>query len=393
MTQIDNKCFDKPHQPFENSIPSDTNDNNDNNDNENLLKENLTRLDNTLFNNEYINTLNISFTTTIQAKVNHSFHDGKLILKKNILTVAPIHIGREIKGSKKLVKPPSYDAILHPILTLNFDLITAELELHKDKHSFIIYVLGSNTIFEFKLPPPSTNEMFNHIVLYIQTAIMNSKGYNMNLIGISKRVNFYCDYYISLKDFETKAKSGDVLIFRGLEMNAKCQRCFTQADYDHVALLIRKSNGLFVYEATSRDGVKLRHWREFTCYFWNLLYEKIVYRELIISSYEEHESIKTNIQNNLLEYIEKTQGKTYRLKGCGICYATSNQGFERVNDWQKEKGFFCSQLVAGAFYSCKVMPYVVDSRRFLPGAFSKDGDMPFEKGFELGIEQIIDFTE
>jgi hypothetical protein len=39
------------------------------------------------------------------------------------------------------------------------------------------------------------------------------------------------------------------------------------------------------------------------------------------------------------------------------------------------------------------MPYVVDSRRFLPGAFSKDGDMPFEKGFELGIEQIIDFTE
>ena len=57
-------------------------------------------------------------------------------------------------------------------------------------------------------------------------------------------------------DFRSKAKTGDLLIFRGFECPARCQRCFTGAHYDHIALLYKKHDVLFVYESTSKD-VKL----------------------------------------------------------------------------------------------------------------------------------------
>ena len=55
-----------------------------------------------------------------------------------------------------------------------------------------------------------------------------------------------------------------------------------------------KKNGiLYAYEATSKDGCKKRQWIQFKGYFWNLLYEKMVYRELIIKV--DNEDIKDNI--------------------------------------------------------------------------------------------------
>jgi len=36
-------------------------------------------------------------------------------------------------------------------------------------------------------------------------------------------------------------------------------------------------------------GCKKRHWREFILYNWNLLYENMVYRELLIEKTSNHE--------------------------------------------------------------------------------------------------------
>jgi hypothetical protein len=52
-------------------------------------------------------------------------------------------------------------------------------------------------------------------------------------------------------EFAKKSKSGDLILFRGYEYPAKCQRCCTGSDYDHVALLIKKFIDLEVYETTS----------------------------------------------------------------------------------------------------------------------------------------------
>ena len=50
------------------------------------------------------------------------------------------------------------------------------------------------------------------------------------------------------------SNSCDILIFKGFKISSKCQRFFTRADYDHVALLIRKDGILYVYESTSDEG-------------------------------------------------------------------------------------------------------------------------------------------
>jgi len=49
----------------------------------------------------------------------------------------------------------------------------------------------------------------------------------------------------------SKAKTGDLLLFRCNHTGAKCQRCFTGAHYDHAVLLIKRSEFLEMYEATS----------------------------------------------------------------------------------------------------------------------------------------------
>ena len=55
--------------------------------------------------------------------------------------------------------------------------------------------------------------------------------------------------------FLRKAKSGDLLLFRGFELPAKCQRYYTASHYDHVALLVKRFNELEIYETTSMQVI------------------------------------------------------------------------------------------------------------------------------------------
>lgn len=48
--------------------------------------------------------------------------------------------------------------------------------------------------------------------------------------------------------------TGDILLFRGCTLSAKLQRSFTRSEYDHVALLLRYSNGsIYVFESTGQE--------------------------------------------------------------------------------------------------------------------------------------------
>lgn len=364
----------------------------ENNEKKIKLKEYLEEKDEK-FNQEFGKNETLNFSTTVKVKTNLLYHDGKMILEGQELTVIPIHLTNEMKRGVQLIGNPTRYERLFPILTLNFDLVTAKLTVtSKERKEFKIDVLGTPKVFEFQFPSTTPNELFIQLIRLIQSSISSSLGNSMNLFGVSMRKNFYQNYFVDYLKFLKWAKTGDVIIFRGNECPARCQRCFTQADYDHVGLFIKKEQGLFVFESTSKDGVKLRPWIEFVVYFWNLLYEKMVYRELIIEL-PEKEKIQENINKKVLEFVDLTQYKKYRLKGCGLCFAEVMKEYEKKNEWDKSKGFFCSQLVAGAYYMAGIMPYVSDTRAYLPGAFSRDGNLPLEKGFRLGPEYILEFSE
>ena len=303
----------------------------------------------------------------------------------------------EIKPNRKISNVIPYtmrdiQIFYSPLLLLNFDLVTAKVYINQKKNKLVIYVLGCKKYFKIKF---RTKDIFQSFSLIINDIILSSKGAQTNLLGVSLRENFDTNFFISSSEFAKKAKSGDCLIFRGFECPAKCQRCFTRAEYDHVALLQRRNDVLYVYESTSKDGTKARNWREFTAYCWNLLYDKMVFRELLIDLPEPQKGkVQRDIEIKLDNFIKATEGKKYILNVCSILCGGAPKDYEKKNDWKKSNGFFCSQLLIASYIASGIVTVNKESGSYLPGDFSDktSGAFKLAKDFYLGPEIIIDFT-
>jgi len=306
------------------------------------------------------------------------------------------------KKRKKYLTQQKLDQynISHPIVSLDFDLISARIITFKSQKKFNIIILGShnlkkgNTKTIYFSMQNSSDKLFNEIINLISKAIYLSRGFKYNLFEVSLRKNFYKDYFLKIDVFEEIAKTGDILLFRGFQKHSKCQRSLTGADYDHVALLVRQGLILYVYESTGNDGVKLRAWRDFRMNLWNLLYDKMSFRQLIvdkekidIKEFEKNNEIKCN------EFIKMTKGLKYTLSGCGFCCKCSMKKYGKDKKWGEYKGYFCSQLVAAAYNHMGLLTDEIDIGYYLPGSFSKDYDLELKKGIELSVEYIIDFSE
>lgn len=339
----------------------------------------------------------LAFSTEVEYKESTIFKTYKLILQGSqlvVLNIIPLPSNaKDSKESSKLRKEPKKtEDVYHPIVFLDFNLVTAHVAVAKQGGSvFSIYVLGSKNVLKFRI---SHKEIFEKTVYYINTAIKFSNGSKTNLIGVSLRSNFFKNYFMTEKEFRETAKTGDMLLFRGFEYPAVCQRCLTGAKYDHVALLQKTNNMLYVYESTSKDGCKKRLWRDFMYNLWNLLYDKMVFRELIIKSdnLENKTKIQKEVETKADEYLNQTQGKNYSLSFCSIICGSSKQTFEENNEWDKSPGFSCSALLTGAYVKMGVIPYFADSRSILPGKYSQDSKLLFNPSFSLGPEKIIDFS-
>ena len=286
-----------------------------------------------------------------------------------------------------------YD-IFHPILILNFNLISVSISTDIDNYELTLNILSLKKI-SFTLKLPSKNkQLLQKIYITLQNSIITSFGYYINLFGVSINKNFFKYYYISYNEFEYKSKTGDILLFKGLNYPSKLQRCYTRNEYDHVAILHKKNGFLYFYDATSKDGCKERNFYEFLAYMWNLLYEKIVYRELIIN--ESDINLKKNIQKDLDKKIDifmtQTKGKKYQMKLFPLLCGSSKQKYQEENKWNLKEGFICSSLIMGAYLQMGICDYLKNINGIFPGDFSQDGFLPMKKPFELGPEYIIDFS-
>lgn len=339
---------------------------------------------------EYERTQNfINYTTNIYAMGKYGMQLGKLVITGNLLYVIPLGgLGNIVNTENPILLRSSEDKF-HPIVTLNFNLVSAKLFCIPNTQKFKISVLGYPYpfLFEGKLK----QETFDTMINILNSAIVSSDGYANNLLGVSLRKDFFLSYFMKESEFMEKVNTGDILIFRGFGCPAKSQRCCTGAEYDHVALLLKRGPDVKVFEATSKDGCKERNWRQFIAFFWNLLYEKMVYRPLIIKAVNEKEKRET-IQKKIEEFIATTEGKPYRLKACGLCCKLNSKEYERQNDWTKAKGFFCSQLAVASYLNAGIIKYNSDTRSYLPFNFSRDYNLPFNQGFELGPEYILEFS-
>lgn len=281
-----------------------------------------------------------------------------------------------------------------PILNLNFNQCSASFRINPSKCKIIIKVLSTNVkIFKLKIPN-NNHEIFKNLVYLLYNAIITSRGYRTNLLGITLKDNFWKNYYMHYTEFQTKAKTGDILIFRGFECPAKIQRFYTRSEYDHVALLIRNNGVLQVYEATSKEGCKIRPWEHFIMYLWNLLYDKIVYRELEINIENEKtkKELYSQISKKADQFVMLTQKKQYYISLSNILCCGKEKKFEKINDWEKSQGFTCSALLSGAYLNMGIMDYKGNVEGILPGNFSNEKPIELNEPFSLGPEIILDFS-
>jgi len=102
--------------------------------------------------------------------------------------------------------------------------------------------------------------------------------------------------------------------------------------------------------------------------------------------------IRTELSNKLEEFLLKTKNAKYRLPLSIIC-CPGKKSYERFNNWEKSKGFFCSQLVAAAYLNMGILSYEKATANYLPGKFSQENMLPFTDGFNLGPEFIIDLSK
>ena len=340
-------------------------------------------------NNNQYKKYHLSFNNIyfVLYKEKRQINDKDLFIKKTS-TEFINESGINLRLKKK------YD-IYHPIFCLNFNLVTSFLTTNENSKEIIINIL-SNKIISFYLKPINKDyNLYLNLLSILQSSIVNSRGYHYNLLGVSLLKDFYTNYYMKVAQFEYKAKTGDLLLFRGFDCPSTIQRCYTKNKYDHVALISKKNGILYVYEATSKEGCKRRQWIQFKAYLWNLLYEKMVYRELIIKV--DNEEIKDNIINELNnkveEYVKITQGKKYKMYLFSIICGSKQTETQKNNLWNNKPGFICSSLVMGAYLQMGLCQYKKNVNEILPGYFSQEGDLELNPQFELGPEVILDFSE
>ena len=283
----------------------------------------------------------------------------------------------------------------NPLLCINFNLLSCILLINKNKvYEFQIMILGTKNKFSFII---NDKILFNRFTYLIQNLIRNTDGSRNNKLGLSLRNNkFYKEIYITPYEFEKEAKTGDLLLFKTLDICADCQRCFTCDNYDHVGLILNKNKKLYIFESTSLGKCSSLSWNSFKQLFFNLVYYKIVYRKL---NYENDNLERKNkklekLEQNCKTFIEEIKGKDYYLSIPRFLCCNKPDDYEYEKNWNQAKGFCCSALVGAIYIKLGVMKLEKSVHSIRPGDYEQDRNrLIFEEGFSLGPEKILEFSQ
>ena len=150
-------------------------------------------------------------------------------------------------------KLKQYFNISEALISINFELLTCKLLIKKtdmnevghNNNEIKILILGYNESITFYIENYDTYQKF---VKLIAKKIANSSSYYENKLGlVLSRNKFLSKTYITPKEFESKAKTGDILLFSTLDCCSKCQRILTKDKYDHIAVIkISHKKNIFI---------------------------------------------------------------------------------------------------------------------------------------------------
>lgn len=187
---------------------------------------------------------------------------------------------------------------------------------------------------------------------------------------------------IAEKQFIQTAETGDILLFYTKNTGAQLQRFITNSDFDHVAMVVKfGKNDLMVFQSNQMYGVSIYNWRQYIQYFD--LYQKITIRKLEYIK-------KADVQRQLLTFVKKNLGKNYEINLSKLVTLESDVDWNMINKQKnKDRGYFCSELIAKAIKSVGLLDQKKSSSRYWPVDFAEKNGLLLKKGAYLGKEQVI----
>jgi hypothetical protein len=219
--------------------------------------------------------------------------------------------------------------------------------------------------------------------------------------------NFWRYPFVEEEDFVHRAESGDLLLFRGLDVRARLQRRLTGALYDHVGLLLRlgpREDQVYLLEAMGVDGVTWMPWVHFKERQYHKAYAWVAFRKVYFARTNERMA-------NLEMFVSAVLGRPYGLtvgkllRGRALSTAFDDEGAELPRDQQpwadgeegpievEGRSFFCSELCAICLKHCGVLAGAASSATYWPGSFSQHSheQLPLHAHAHLGSDEVIVF--
>ena len=293
----------------------------------------------------------------------------------------------------------------HPLISINFNLLSCKLLLNKkdmnkknnneenNLYELQILILGTNAKILFYIKNFEEYKKFSYI---IGQKIFISEGYKINKMGLCFRnKDFYKDTYISTAEFESIAKTGDMLLFITMDCISDVQKFFTRDQYDHIALVIILDGDLEILEATSNEKCSLLKWRRFKFNLYNLIFKKIVLRRLNIEEKDPKKvaEIRNNIDEKARSFIQKIHKKEYEMSLLKMAFSRKPEEYEIKGEWEKGSGYCCSALNAAFYVYNGIMKLEKSVHSMRPGDFEQDKNrLTMMPGFSFGPEKIIEFS-
>ncbi|CAD8121449.1 unnamed protein product [Paramecium sonneborni] len=192
---------------------------------------------------------------------------------------------------------------------------------------------------------------------------------------------YYKKRLIHNQQFLDMAQTGDILLFQGKHISCKAQRLVTRSQYDHVAMILKYTNGsIYVLEATGTFGVGIFEWKHMIGKQWYELYNKVVYRQLDIKR-------TTDFLVKMESFTKENLGKAYSLTVRKLI--TDKSVMVPSTD---KNTYFCSQLVAQAYKKAGILQTELSATQFWPGSFSNEKQDLELTGAKLSDEYLIGFN-
>ena len=311
------------------------------------------------------------------------------------------------------------------ILDINLDLVTCQLNVHKEKQKCRLILLGfmqKNVLRYQKVIKFNCVNVekprFVHFCNVLNRSIILSEGYKINKFGINFNQKYYTKSAIDVLNFVRKANTGDILLFKYYAKKNFIQRKILGSEYNHISLVIKNNNKMQLYDCIQDNNIRLLDFVDCLSMMWNLGFKKVAWRKLNINiedmenyiqeynidKYEnidmyQLDKISANeikkkfyqiINQKLENFINMNRNAKYEFSICK--YLCNSKEVKNNIDLSRKKKYFCSELIASIYMYCNIMEKKFDPSTYLPKDFTEKGKIEFINGFHFGEETIIDFS-